>query len=1423
MGTSNYYVIDKRDGYAKNSNVTYATARTAATSDSMDYDGYSNIAVGQDTGYDIYRGYIYVDTSRIGAGSNISAASLWVYVASVSGSGWAFQLQDGQSTYPTEAYPVVADYDMTQYSGDMGTSADVSTMSAPEWVEIELTSAGMAAINKTGITKFCVRSTLDIAGTPPSGSEYGWFRACDYGDQGQYYMTVTHDGPTQVTIEHSAVNDASYCDIEGAGGWASVHDATDSDSVNTDGVQIGTWGSGSTRAIYRQMLKWDTSSIPGNAIINSVAIKLSLMTITDTTHTLRVVSHSDPASPMIVNDYDKTKWSDNHCELSIDTTDIPDSGWRYFNLDASGIAELDPTGDTYYGIREKTYDIDDANPGAGSPYYYSNFRSYFDGSLYPALVVTYTLPTNDTAVIKQDAYKYFATRLVSNDQVYNVPYNAPIGYIRLYDSSGDYIQVNTARNDVEHTPYMFDDVGSTEADPEHTSVTQDYRDLNLSAYIPKFNILWQPDSAGNDYADATFSIVTYKLFTKGGLELGCNSSGFGGFDIIRGTSYRFRFTIRFFNDHVEQVPFENARSVVTEDGLSVVLRRMVQNNITQENGTVPGYIGIGGRASQYIADGSDETGYYDLGTDHYTTSSTLMFPNPSAVGDAYFYIRAGSSPDKVNGFYFDFDTFGVLATNGSYGVQYYDENDTWSYVKYSVDYTENMAMDNYIYFEPPEAIKVADADEIYTGSPQGHAYRILMVGAPWDTNPTLSAVGKPQVLVVSSNDTDLLIPFNRLGADVVASPYTGAVAKFSAEHGIGAAPALYDSEGLLRRTVSTPVSELALFTTDGLVLDEELPPIEITVTTSAAGVVTLAKASYPQPLRLMWVRDTSTNLLYEAGDRFMRVGSDATNWYFPIDFGPPSTEYDIAYLPKTIIPTNEDNYTVQNILSVSGNSNEIVGPSGIWVGSSDKDPANPDKSAWRDLTPFEVQRSSRRLPPEYVDSAGPNYSRPHYKEAVADADFIQGSFKKEKVTMGDIGYWMGSGGGKRIRYYKAKMQVPYVMLEFDVSDVDKVKQARFVLSMMGEMQGKFGYNALIWGKGKLSDDDQNQRFDGWRLLATSGDKKSKVSSGKRLPSTLAIGVDPKYEQVAGTTDEASRIIHNGSIYIMVALRHYAGDTGSGHSVQISKTMGSIVDWSMPGVAQPGETQLETATRAAKEFSSMTNFIRITYAGMSLNPVAAGGTAYEFRKGIDWKYVVGDSQAEWQLGKEDEEYYRVVDFDGVSYDPILPTVTLGKANEQYLFYDTSPNSNSDITLYTRYRPHDSMYEVRVEKEAKSKIHSTKNGRVVVNYVGWDASRKWNGTDDAYQHNHSAGTGGTGAGIVNIDVDAKDWDADVGRRVNISYYYVELPRLKVSYLVQSGLMFARAILHEWSHHPPIKTTTNTRARVYYEVEVKAKRSA
>ena len=130
---------------------------------------YYPVPTGDD--YWIFRGYILLDTSSIPVNANITSATLKIYILAFTSIDTNFYviIQDGQPDYPHN--PVVAsDYDCLKY-GNNGGQLNTSTISGGGYYNIPLTSNGINWINKGGITKFCLRSSKDIAGIAPPQDE----------------------------------------------------------------------------------------------------------------------------------------------------------------------------------------------------------------------------------------------------------------------------------------------------------------------------------------------------------------------------------------------------------------------------------------------------------------------------------------------------------------------------------------------------------------------------------------------------------------------------------------------------------------------------------------------------------------------------------------------------------------------------------------------------------------------------------------------------------------------------------------------------------------------------------------------------------------------------------------------------------------------------------------------------------------------------------------------------------------------------------------------------------------------------------------------------------------------------------------------------------------------------------------------------
>ncbi|MBU0791744.1 MAG: hypothetical protein KKC55_14940 [Gammaproteobacteria bacterium] len=168
-------------------NDIYATAHDAANATSIHADGdfwwyyrISNSTPGWDFDYEIARGFLTFDTSNIKT-RIITAASLFLY--HVSG---GTETDAGQSTlYVVEGVQTIplasADYGAHLTKTVSGGSVTEATIAAAfnDWLEIPLNAEAWAWINKTGITKFCLRVAGDIDNNVPTGKNRNAFASTD--------------------------------------------------------------------------------------------------------------------------------------------------------------------------------------------------------------------------------------------------------------------------------------------------------------------------------------------------------------------------------------------------------------------------------------------------------------------------------------------------------------------------------------------------------------------------------------------------------------------------------------------------------------------------------------------------------------------------------------------------------------------------------------------------------------------------------------------------------------------------------------------------------------------------------------------------------------------------------------------------------------------------------------------------------------------------------------------------------------------------------------------------------------------------------------------------------------------------------------------------------------------------------------------
>ncbi len=160
------------DGYIYHSNSNYYNAWTASTGTISDTATY--LSIGQSkvasfpADYRVYRGFLPFNTSSLPSNAIIDNATLTVYKKDdYSTTDFDITIQNGQPTYPHN--PLQAgDYGKGHYSGKGG------SLNTSRFVngQNNITLSNLDWINKTGLTKLCLRSSRDISGTTPTGSEY---------------------------------------------------------------------------------------------------------------------------------------------------------------------------------------------------------------------------------------------------------------------------------------------------------------------------------------------------------------------------------------------------------------------------------------------------------------------------------------------------------------------------------------------------------------------------------------------------------------------------------------------------------------------------------------------------------------------------------------------------------------------------------------------------------------------------------------------------------------------------------------------------------------------------------------------------------------------------------------------------------------------------------------------------------------------------------------------------------------------------------------------------------------------------------------------------------------------------------------------------------------------------------------------------
>ena len=187
------------DGYLSNHSTSYNTAWTASTGTVSSTSATFSIGQkppGMQPQYYIYRGCLFFNTSRLPSNAYIENATLSLYKSGdFSATDFQITVQNGQPTYPH--YPMqTGDYGKTHYYGNGGalnTSGFVNGYNA-----IYLNSNGRSWMNRTGLTKLCLKSSRDINGSTPTGNEYVAVYTNEQGMGYQPKLVITYRNQSKI-------------------------------------------------------------------------------------------------------------------------------------------------------------------------------------------------------------------------------------------------------------------------------------------------------------------------------------------------------------------------------------------------------------------------------------------------------------------------------------------------------------------------------------------------------------------------------------------------------------------------------------------------------------------------------------------------------------------------------------------------------------------------------------------------------------------------------------------------------------------------------------------------------------------------------------------------------------------------------------------------------------------------------------------------------------------------------------------------------------------------------------------------------------------------------------------------------------------------------------------------------------------------
>ena len=441
----------------------YDSIHDATTGDIITGEVYVGQSVGP-SWYYVFRNVVGFDTSAIGLAGRVQSAKLRLHIKDKQGD---FEdtdklvIQNGQPNYPHSPL-AVGDYSKTLMSGNGGEIAG-SKIADDRWIQIELNYDGLNWINKTGLTKFYVRSQKDIDGTAPTGDENielyaedaeliityfpqeepDWFWTTGIEPYNLKEVTNWKD-PSNIVFSTDIY--ATKCLRRWGDNYDYHHDAASGDIV-TGEVYAGQSAPPSYYFIFRNPVGFDTSALGLASKIVSATLKIYVEDkdtgFEDSDKLVIQRGQSGyPHDPLDGDDYSKEVISGNGGEIA--GSEISSGSWIEIELSNDGISWIDRVGTTNFYLRTQK-DIDGIIPTADENLEFSTGGAQLNISYYPEADTPKKAFEWDAETTKEEAIKEICKYCAFVFAI--IPRENPVGPISI--SSGCFVPADEVDTELD--------------------------------------------------------------------------------------------------------------------------------------------------------------------------------------------------------------------------------------------------------------------------------------------------------------------------------------------------------------------------------------------------------------------------------------------------------------------------------------------------------------------------------------------------------------------------------------------------------------------------------------------------------------------------------------------------------------------------------------------------------------------------------------------------------------------------------------------------------------------------------------------------------------------------------------------------------------------------------------------------------------